>query len=185
MVRKGLGVAACLVVLAGCARPEALTVSGTQETPTRLAPEVPLPIDLSPYADAPCTLLKSELAVTRDLAAGKADGTTCTWPAKTPQQPEMTATVDVKSDGLEGLYRRRSQLPYFEPTDIAGYPAVRTDNELSVPNQGRCTVSVGLADKGLLIVTSAIADSKTLNYPVPCPDTDLFATAIVSDITKN
>jgi hypothetical protein len=185
MSRKGLGLVACLVVLAGCASPEAISMSGPAERPARLAPEVQLPMDMAPFADAPCTMLKSGQAATKDLAEGVGDGTTCTWHAKTPQQPEITATVDLKSGGLEALYRRRPQLPYFEPVEIAGYPAVRTDTERSVADQGRCTVSVGMAEDALLVVTSTIADAKTLNYPVPCPDTDLFATTLVTGITKS
>jgi hypothetical protein len=184
--RVGLGLVSCLVVLCACARPEALSVASPDETTaTRLAPEISLPLDIGPYADEPCTLLKPDQAVTKDLGEGTTDGSTCTWHAKTPQQPEITATVDLKSGGLEGLYRQRSALPYFEPTDIAGYPAVRVDTEHAVPNQGRCTVSVGLAPNALITVTSTIADSKTLNYPVPCPDTDLFATTLVTDLTKS
>jgi hypothetical protein len=41
-----------------------------------------------------------------------------------------------------------------------------------------------VAEDALITVTSRISDPKTLNYPVPCPDTDLFASAIVADITR-
>jgi hypothetical protein len=185
MSRIGLLVA-CLTVLCACAQPEALTV-GVPETnsTTRLAPDIPLPLDISSYANAPCTLLKPGVAVAKELAQGSTEGTTCTWHAKTPQQPQITVTVDLKSGGLEGLYRQRPRLPFFEPTDIAGFPAVHLDTERSVPDQGKCTVSVGVSDTALITVTSTIADTKTLNYPVPCPDTDVFATALVSDIRKN
>jgi hypothetical protein len=185
MSRRGLGLVACLVVLSACARPEALTVSSPAEnTTTKLAPDVPLSLDISSYASAPCTLLKADQTVAQDLGEGTAQGATCTWHAKTPQQPEMTATVDTRSGGLEGLYRKRSQLPYFEPSNIDGFPAVRYDTDRSVPDQGRCTVSVGVSDDSVITVTSAIADSKTLNYPVPCPDTEVFATALVAGVRK-
>jgi hypothetical protein len=185
MSRLGLGLVACLVGLCACARPAALTVSAPSDnTTTRLAPDIPLTLDISSYATAPCTLLKPDQPVTKDLGEGTSEGATCTWHAKTPQQPEMTATVDLTSGGLEALYQQKSRLPYFEPTNIAGFPAVRYDPERSVPDQGHCTVSVGIAPNALLTFTSTIADSKTLNYPVPCPDTDLFATTVVTDVAK-
>jgi uncharacterized protein DUF3558 len=186
MRRIGLGLTACLVVLAGCARPEALSVAAPDpSSPAKLAPQIPLPLDISSYADAPCTLLKPGTPVAGDMATGVPDGATCTWKAKTPLQPQITVTVDLKSGGLEALYRKRARLPYFEPTDIAGYPAVHTDTDRSVPDQGQCTVNVGMNEVTMITVTSTIADQRSLNYQVPCPDTDVFATALVSEIAKN
>jgi hypothetical protein len=184
MLRIGLGLVTCLVVVGGCARPRALGMPSPPPSPARLAPEISFPLDLAPYAAMPCTLLKQGQPVLQDLDTGKNTGSTCTWQAKTPQQPEMTATVELKSGGLEAVYRERARLPYFDPTEIAGYPAVRWDTERSVPDQGRCTVSVGVNEDALLTITSRIADPKTLNYPVPCPDTDLFASAILTSIMK-
>lgn len=184
MLRIGLGLVACLVVLCGCAQPQSISMASPPPAPTRLAPEVSLPLDVSEYAKAPCSLLKPGQAITRDLAEGVAEGPTCRWRAKTAQQPEITATVDLKSGGLESLYQKRSRLPYFEPTEVGGFPAVRMDSERAVPDQGRCTVAVGVTDATTLTITSTIADPKTLNYPVPCPDADLFANAIIGDITK-
>ncbi|MCE7003581.1 DUF3558 domain-containing protein [Kibdelosporangium philippinense] len=187
MFRIGLGVAACLVVLGGCAqRGQGIIMATPPPPPSRLAPEVSLPLDIKQYADNPCSMLKQGQPVTKDLAAGVNEGgNTCTWRAKTPQQPQMTATIDLVSGGLEGLYGKRTRLPYFEPTDIQNYPAVRYDADRAVPDQGRCTVSVGVAEDALLTVTTTIADSRTLNYPVPCPDAELLANAIISDITRS
>jgi hypothetical protein len=186
MLRIGLGLVACLTVLCGCGQPQALTVTAPEgNSPAKLAPQIPLQLDVSSYASAPCTLLKPGVPVAKELAEGVSDGATCTWHAKTAYQPQMTVTVDLTSGGLEALYRKRARVPFFEPTDIAGYPSVHVDTERSVPDQGQCTVSVGVSENALITVTSMIADPKTLNYPVPCPDTDVFATALVSEITKN
>lgn len=184
MSRVRLGMVACLVALGGCANPQAISMSSPPPSPSRLAPDVALPLNVGPYADAPCTVLRPGQQLTKDLGAGIPEGPTCTWRAKTAQQPEITATVDLKSGGLEALYHRRSRLPYFEPTEIGGFPAVRTDPERTVPDEGRCTVSVGVSENAMITVTSAIADPQTLNYPVPCPDADLFASAIINDITQ-
>ncbi|MET0235109.1 MAG: DUF3558 family protein [Kibdelosporangium sp.] len=184
MSRIGLGVVACLVVLGACGKPQTISMSSPPSSPSRLAPGISLPLNVAQYATAPCTVLKPGQPLTQELSTGFEDGPKCTWSAKTPQQPELTATIDLTSGGLEALYRQRSRLPYFEPTDIQGYPAVRHDDSRTVPDKGRCTVSVGLADNALLTVTSTIADPETLNYPVPCPDADLLAGAIVTDLPK-
>lgn len=186
MSRRRLAVAAFLMSLSACAHPQALSVSNPSGDGTsgKLAPDVPVPLDITSYAADPCSILDADQPAAKDLGESTSDGPTCTWHARTPQQPEMTVTVDVQSGGLESLYRNRSQLPYFEPTSIASYPAVRYDKERSVPDQGRCTVSVGIAETQMVTVTSRIADSGTLNYPVPCPDTDLFATAIMKSVMK-
>jgi hypothetical protein len=188
MFRIGLGVMACIVLLGGCAArdTQGITLATLPPSPSNLAPDIPLPLDLKQYADTPCSMLKPGQAITRELAEGVNEaGNTCTWRAKTPQQPQMTATIDLTSGGLEGLYRKRVRLPYFEPTDVQNYPAVRYDADRSVPDQGRCAVSVGVAEDALLTVTTTIADPKTLNYPVPCPDAELLANAIIADITRN
>jgi hypothetical protein len=186
MSRLLVGVVVCLFVLGACGRPEGLTVAAPSDDPptSQLAPDIPLPLDVSSYASAPCTLLRPDKPEARQLGETSSDGPTCTWHSKTPQQPQMTVTVDLTSGGLEGLYRKRSRLPYFEPVDVAGYPAVRYDTVRSVPDQGQCTVGVGVSPTASLTVTSKIADSGTLNYPVPCPDAELFATAVVNSITK-
>ena len=67
---------------------------------------------------------------------------------------------------------------------VRSFAAVRYDTVHSVPDQGQCTVDVGVSPSAMLTVTSKIADSGTLNYPVPCPDAELFATAVVNSITK-
>ena len=186
MSRLRVGLVVCLLVLGACGRPEGLTVAAPSDDPPtgQLAPDIPLPLDVSSYASAPCTLLRPDKPEAQQLGETSSDGPTCTWHSKTPQQPQMTVTVDLTSNGLEGLYRKRSRLPYFEPTDVAGYPAVRYDTVRSIPDQGQCTVSVGVSPTASLTVTSKIADSGTLNYPVPCPDAELFATAVVNSITK-
>jgi hypothetical protein len=184
MSRIGLGLVACLALVSACGQPsKTISLASPEPSPSQLAPEVPLPVDVSPYLEAPCTMLKPG-PVTAELSEGFRDGPKCTWSAKTPQQPELTATIDQESGGLEGLYGRRDMLPYFEPTDVQGYPAVRYDDERAVPDQGKCTVSVGLSRDVVLTVTSSIADPETLNYPVPCGDADLLAGAIVRDMTK-
>ncbi|ONI91369.1 hypothetical protein ALI144C_01425 [Actinosynnema sp. ALI-1.44] len=189
MIRIGLcalaGVA--LLVLGGCGSPpgHGIVMATPPPSPSRLAPEVPLPLEVKRYATEPCSMLRPDQPVTKDLVPGSNEGgNTCVWRARTPQQPLMTATVDLASGGLEGLYRKRNRLPYFEPTEIQGYPAVRHDPERAIPDQGRCTVSVGVAEDALLTVTTTIADPKTLNYPVPCPDADLLANAIIGDVTS-
>jgi Protein of unknown function (DUF3558) len=184
MSRIGLGLAACLVTLCACGQPpRTISLAGPEPTTTQQVPEVTQPIDVSDYAKSPCTLLKPGQPVTAELSQGFSEGPKCTWSAKTPQQPELTATVEEAVGGLKGLYDKRSMLPYFDPTEIQGYPAVRYDRDRAVPDQGVCTVSVGLSADTLLTVTSRIADPKTLNYPVPCPDADLLAGAIITDVT--
>jgi hypothetical protein len=183
MVRIALGAVACLFMLSACGeRPQAI---GPASTPSaaRLSPEITKPVEVSRFVAAPCSMIKPTQPIARDLLPGVASENSCTWPARTPQQPEITVTVTRTSGGLEALYRRRDQLPLFEPVEIAGFPAVHIDAEHSVANRGRCTVGVGVADDAVITVTATIADPKTLNYPVPCADADLLATSIITGMT--
>lgn len=160
-------------VLAGCSPAAA---------PTRLSPPITLDqLDVTAAASAPCGLLRPDRAVRRHLTpegvpGSGPDGPVCRWSPTAERVPAFTAGIEL-GQGLEGLYRRRAQLPSFEATDIAHYPAVHTRD-----GARRCTTRVGVADGGMLAVT-ADDDGQAVRSPLdPCSDADTLATEIMGQL---
>jgi hypothetical protein len=170
----------CLVVVSACTASQAGSPGSGGSS--RLSPPILVPLDMSRFVSAPCTVLKDTQPIAHDVAPGVPSGNTCKWVGNKFQYPTYTVIVDMTSGGLEALYKRRAQLRYFEPTTITGFPAVFTDTDRPVANQGRCTLTVGVADDSVITVTSTLTDPKSSAYSAPCTDADSFAHAVIATI---
>ncbi len=148
--------------------------------PTRLAPPIPgNPLDMAKPAAQPCALLRpDQLAQYHIGTPGAASGSGCTW---TSSVGAYTASVDLRSGGIEALYHRRHTMPVFAPATVLEYPAVHTADTAAAPSHGRCTVDVGVADDTLLVVGVTVPDSRALDYTTPCDDADAFAADVIAN----
>jgi hypothetical protein len=169
-----LVVAVLLGALVGC--------SATPASPARLSPPITLDqLDVTAAAPVPCGLLRPDRATRRHLASPGAPGSgpggpVCRWSPTAERVPAFTAGIEL-GEGLEGLYRRRAQLPSFEPADVAHYPAVDTRD-----GAGLCTTRVGVADGAMLAVT-ADDDGLAVRSPLdPCSDAETLATEIMGQL---
>lgn len=174
------GAAAVLLVMAasGC----------STSSPRPLAPPITLDqLDVTHYGAAPCGLLRPDRAVRRHLVPpgaviDNAGGPACRWNPDLPAYPAITAAANT-AEGLEQLYQRRGRFPFFEPTEIANYPAVHTTSDPAGPRAGHCTVHVGVADTATLDVTADYnAGSRGAFAAQPCSDADTLATEIMGQL---
>lgn len=170
---------ACVVLLSACTASQ--TGNAGSSGSSRLSPHVMVPLDVTEFVGVPCKLLKAGQPVTNDVRSGTANGSTCTWQGAKPQYPTYTATVDTTSGGLETVYRKRSQVKFFDPTEIGGFPSVHLDDQGNA-DHGRCTLTMGVADDSVITVVSTAADPKDLNYSSPCTDADSLGHAIIASI---
>jgi uncharacterized protein DUF3558 len=163
-----------LVLLAGCG---SNTTNGTSSTP--VAPTIAGdPLNLSKQAAAPCGLLTADqLAQYHLTAPGQVTGGWCAWTPTTARLPSYSASVDMTSGGLAGLYAERSGMRVFRPIQVGEYPAVNTGSQLA----GHCTVEVGVADDTLIIANTVAPRFDQSDYPDPCHTLDQFALVIVGD----
>jgi hypothetical protein len=112
---------------------------GTESTPqpsAQAASPIPLvkyPRNITALARRPCELLTAQQAKglgldlpPRQYDAGLGD-VGCTW-TTTTREREIARTVQIdtftNNPTLEVAYNKRKRLPFFELTEIAGYPAM-------------------------------------------------------------
>ena len=150
----GLAVSA---LLAGCGQVETGTpepARGGSAQAERLAPPVPHPKDACGIPA--CELLTPEqltqLGVSPATATEESSSglTTCSWESP-DKHLDLSVTPDAnrpQAGGLNDTYLKRSDFEVFEPTEVAGHPAVRAD----YADVGDCPLYVGVADTQAMIV---------------------------------
>ncbi|MCO1575865.1 DUF3558 domain-containing protein [Crossiella sp. SN42] len=183
-----------VVLLSGCSfrveytvPTEASSTSSTRSAVPSSAPKVTTPKQLKALLDKPCELLTStqrtELGIgkqggpiTNDAAATAA----CTWVGLDPR-PEMavsmTAGLETRQAGLDGIYRRSKEFTTFEPIDIGGHPAVRVQNDAK-----RCLLRVGVADDQNLELSFSVITGTDPKYDPPCKHAEKIAIAMLVNI---
>lgn len=171
-----LGAAAAVVAVAGCS-----TGTGTASPP----PVVLDDLNLTPYVGKPCTFMRpDQLRQHRVTSTGKADGAACRWTPDDTTQPAFQVSADVTSGGLDQLRVRRKEFAVFDSTVVSGYPAVKVATSADAPRHGHCTVDVGVAKTGLLVVTVDISDPQAPDYADACHQTDIIATSVIANIKE-
>lgn len=180
-------VTACSTSTAGT--PSATGVGSAQASSAQLAPPIPQPLDASAYLSRPCDLVTaSQLAAAGAKTSGKPlvprdqiTGPGCNWDANDfDTGTDYSIDVDVKTRGLDGLYRRRDNFGVFQPTQVAGYPAVHAA-DIDTSAKGQCQVLVGINDTMLIAVFSHIGNHSP-DYTHGCSHADAFAAAIISNL---
>ncbi|WP_034275091.1 DUF3558 domain-containing protein [Haloechinothrix halophila] len=162
-------VAATALLLAGCSNGEAgeptsngetqptVDVGPRTTTPQVSAPQVTDPIEnLDKYNEDPCAMLTTQQAKKIGYAADirrppdQDNGPECEWRGK--DSSNFTIVLLNKQPlGITGVYQNKSDLGYFEPVDINGYPGVfggAIDNR----DNGACALSVGVTDEQVINV---------------------------------
>jgi hypothetical protein len=139
---------------AGCARGDSVSSAPSILTQvTSPIPPVKQPRDVSVLARRPCELLTVEQArrFGLDLPPRQYDAALgdigCEWASVTrDRQVVRTVQVDTFIDNptLEVAYNKDKNRPYFELTDISGYPAIVSGTNADLPI---CDVDVKTAER--------------------------------------
>ncbi len=158
-----------VIVLAGCGTGANAPPEQVQPGPTQAAspiPPVTNPRDVAALARRPCELLTSQQAkgFGLDLPSRQYDAALgdvgCEWTTITRER-ETIRTVSISTftnnPTLEVAYGKRQALPFFELTEISGYPAIVTRTNADIAS---CDIDVKAAERQSVTV---IYDSKELN----------------------
>jgi hypothetical protein len=148
------------------------------------APRVRNPLDPAPLISDPCGVLTSSQLNDLGLREGEVrpsnsslveDG--CVYQLASGEYNEVTVSAfTANKNGLSDTYAARDRFSYFEPVEIAGYPAV-FGAEADRRSDGRCTLLVGLNDQVSAIVITQIDDGP--QHSDPCPVAETTGTALI------
>ncbi len=164
MIAAGL-----VITLAGCGTETGAPSELAQPSPTQAASPIPVvknPRDVAALARRPCELLTSQQAAGfgLDLPPKQLDGVLgnldCKWTSTTRDRRTFrTVYIGTFTNNLtlEAVYSRERDRPFFELTEIAGYPATVTRSNPDLPH---CNIDVKPAEHQSVSVSY---DSDTFN----------------------
>lgn len=143
--------AACAAPIAGSAGPvpiSSMASSTAEAKPSpRLAPQVKVPLDARGFTACslltPAQLAKLNLDASTARPMSNSSVESCAWSYM--NDPGNVGGVQLSTHptlpALDGIYLLRGTTAVFEPTEIAGHPAVRADS-----GGAFCMIYVGIAD---------------------------------------
>lgn len=181
-----LGLATAAVLLAGCN--SSTTGTPTPKTDTSVttvsAPKVAKPLNAASLTAAPCTSLTtaqlSQIGLPTVQHGDNASITgvaICSWTDDTTINSIGISWQTGLGNGLSTIYSEKSQLGYWQPTVVDGYPAVFADLG-DLRSKGDCSISVGVSDQLSFI-------SKYLSSPSTASQSCQFAEQAAADVIKN
>jgi hypothetical protein len=186
-----LVLAAAVVLLAGCnssttgaaaPRTGASVTSGSASGDP--APKVAKPLNAASLTAAPCTSLTTAQlgqiglpTVQHGDNASITGVAICSWTDDTTINSIGISWQTGLGNGLSTIYSEKSQLGYWQPTVVDGYPAVFADLGDLRP-KGDCSINVGISDQLSFI-------SKYLSSPTTGSKSCQFAEQAAADVIKN
>ncbi|MDL5159283.1 DUF3558 domain-containing protein [Actinomycetospora termitidis] len=171
-----------VAALAGCAGPVAPPPFAPPISERYGAPAVERPLDVTAiFADACSQLTNAELEQLTISSEGKhrsfLGDSQCRWTSRNDDILAMSIYRD--RDLLVDAYRSRL-LPVFQPTTVAGYPAVR---EATSPQNNNCVVTVGLGPEQALRSDWTGLGAFRPGDPDPCERAESAAAFVVRKLS--
>lgn len=133
------------------------TTTSSRAVPTSVgpAPRVSQPLNVARFVADPCeSLTTAQIPTLKNV--GKADGT-CTWLIK---KNDDSVVVTWLQNGLTVFYTQSSVESYWQPTTVAGYPAVFA-SAVDARDQGGCRINVGINDTTMFAVDYTADSSRS------------------------
>ena len=144
----GVLVLSSLVAFAGCG-------GGKEASGSESIPRVEKPRNILPVAGRPCELLNPQQAAGFGLdrpprqIQGRLGNVECEWRSSKADVWVYISTFTNRLT-LEEVYGRRASLPYFELTQVGGYPAIVSRTEAALPV---CDIDIKPAERQSVTVS--------------------------------
>lgn len=90
----------------------------------------------------------------------------CSWTDAKPKATTIGISLFGETQGLARVYAAKGAFPYFEPTEVAAYPAV--DRDTGKGTTGTCATVVGIAEGAAFEIHVDVADESSADYVTPC-----------------
>ncbi len=186
----GVITASAVIVLAGCSTSQGGSPDSARPSTTQAMspiPPVKNPRDVAAMARRTCELLTASQA--KDFgfdappqASEALFGTVdCVWMGRTRDKAplrRLSISVFTNNPTLEVSYAKDRGLPFFELTDIAGYPAIVTRTNAEIPS---CDIDIKPAERQSVTVIYDSRDFKN-NPQQSCEVGKQVAAAVVLNV---
>ena len=143
------------------------TAASSSSADNQQVPTVSNPLDPTSLVSDPCAALSSSQLGELGFAGGETrpneefEGEACRWRGSEESLDSVDLTAFVgTTDGLKGVYASKDRSAYFEPTEVAGYPAVYS----SVGDgraMGMCGLWVGVSDQAVLHIMTNLVSAES------------------------
>ncbi|WP_298179553.1 DUF3558 domain-containing protein [Saccharomonospora sp.] len=150
------------------------------------APKVTDPLDTVSLVTDPCGALSSSQLDRLGLAEGEErpnegfESGACSWERTEESLDSVNLSVIVENeDGLNSLYADKESNEYFEPTEVAGYPAVYA-SLLDSRDSGICDLWIGVNDHEVVHIMTNLASAE--NAEASCELAADAAEAVVTTL---
>ncbi|MFD2397892.1 DUF3558 domain-containing protein [Prauserella oleivorans] len=149
-------------------------------------PSVAEPLDVSSLEQDPCAALSSQQVQQLNLQPGKRESTNsgapvCEYEYKEDSGSQVSVILTPEfTNGIGDVYARKDALAYFEPTEIAGYPAAYASNS-DGRSEGTCQLHVGLTDQ-FVVSTMVQLSSLNADYPRGCEVAELSTQTMIENL---
>ena len=159
-MRSGLAASAIativVIALTGCGTEKHRSPASARPSSTQTASPIPpikSPRDVAVMARRTCELLTPQQATHFSLdslpepSVGLFDTVYCVWAHRTQDRElvrRVSITVMINNPTLEVAYTKDRSLPFFELTNVAGYPAIITRTNADLPS---CDIDVKPAER--------------------------------------
>ncbi|RSM84159.1 DUF3558 domain-containing protein [Amycolatopsis sp. WAC 01375] len=181
MRRSLVLVFAAAALVAGCSSPKSGTASseptyttgspGASSGSSGSAPKVSNPVNTASIESNACSALSAAKRTELGLGEGEQRTTSvgpgCSIFAADDRLNQIEISpVLANKNGLSDVYDTKANNEYFEPTEVAGYPAVYAAS-LDARDKGKCGLFVGVTDQ--LAVNILVQYDNGPGASAPCP----------------
>jgi hypothetical protein len=90
----------------------------------------------------------------------------CSWTDDKPKATTIGISLFGETQGLARVYAAKGAFPYFQPTEVAAYPAV--DRDTGKGTTGTCATVVGISEGTAFEINVDVADESSADYVTPC-----------------
>ncbi len=132
--------------------------------------EVP-PLSLDGFSGKPCRVFGADQLDALGISGpGSPDPEQftgrCRWTDGAAKATTIGVSLFGEAQGLARVYAAKGAYPYFQPTEVAAYPAV--DRDSGKGTTGTCATVVGIAEGAAFEIQVDVDDEASADYATPC-----------------
>lgn len=90
----------------------------------------------------------------------------CRWTDGGAKATTIGISLFGEAQGLARVYAAKGAFGYFQPTEVAAYPAV--DRDTGKGTTGTCSTVVGIAEQSAFEIQVDVDDESSADYVTPC-----------------